>query len=146
MLRVSLDRRLAFAALAVMTGLCGCSASQPPSDTAPTFAVTPFGVAASTSGAYTVTMYGPVLGVAQGLNTIEIVVTDEQTKPVDGLTISLVPWMPAMGHGTSATPQIGPQGSGRYVASDVALIMPGEWQLRAALTTDEDAVVTVELP
>jgi len=91
-------------------------------------------------------MYGPVLGVAQGLNTIEIVVTDEQTKPVDGLTISLVPWMPAMGHGTSATPQIGPQGSGRYVASDVALIMPGEWQLRAALTTDEDAVVTVELP
>jgi hypothetical protein len=145
MLRDSLDRRLSFMAL---TGcLYGCSAaSPPPSHATEAFATAAFGAAASTSGAFTVTMYGPESGLAQGLNTVEIVVTDEQAAPVDGLTIGLVPWMPAMGHGTSAIPQIAAQGSGRYVASDVALIMPGEWQLRAALTEGEEAVVTVELP
>ncbi len=144
MLRDSLDRRLSFVALAGY--LFGCSAaSTPPSNTV-AFADAPFGVAASSSGAFTMTMYGPESGLAQGLNAVEIVVTDDHAAPVDGLTISLVPWMPAMGHGTSAIPQIVAQGSGRYVASDVALIMPGEWQLRAMLTEGEEAVVTVELP
>jgi hypothetical protein len=143
MLRDSLDRRLSFVALAGC--LYGCSAGSTP-PTVVTFAATPFGAAASSSGAFTVTMFGPESGLAQGLNAVEIVVTDDHATPVDGLTISLVPWMPAMGHGTSAIPQIVAQGSGRYVASDVALIMAGEWQLRAALTEGEEAVVTVELP
>ncbi len=59
------------------------------------------------------------------------------------LAIDLVPWMPAMGHGTSTIARVESSGGGHYVASDVALIMPGEWQLRAALTANEEAIIDV---
>ena len=125
--------------------LCACSAQQgqaPPD----TFETTPLGAVASTSGAFTVTMYPQTGGVVQGMNAVEIVVTDAEARPVDGLSITLVPWMPAMGHGSSTTPSITAKQSGRYVASDVVLVMPGTWQLRASLTAQEEAVVPVAVP
>lgn len=140
-------RPRAWASAAVF--LCACSASQESSsnsDANVSFAATPFGDAASTSGAFNVTMYAAQSGLVQGLNTIEIAVTDAQGAPVDGLVLSLTPWMPAMGHGSSAIPQIVAKGSGEYVATDVALIMPGLWQLRTQLDAQEQAVVSITLP
>ena len=82
----------------------------------------------------------------QGLDTVRIVVTDARSSaPVDGLAIQVVPWMPTMGHGSSAIPEIQPMGDGVYVASDVSLFMPGEWQLRTSLDANDSAVVTVEI-
>ena len=136
-----LTRKLAVWALA--HGLCACSA--PPSTNDNAFS-TPLGGTTSSSGTFTMAMYAPESGVVQGLNTLGIVVADLHGSPVDGLAITLVPWMAAMGHGTSAIPQIEPLGSGRYVASDVTLFMPGDWQLRTTLATREQAVVTVTVP
>ena len=66
-----------------------------------------------------------------GLDAVEIVVTDATSgAPVDGLDVTLTPWMPAMGHGASVTPLLTPMGSGHYRFTDVSLFMPGEWQLR----------------
>jgi hypothetical protein len=138
--------RNVLAALAAITCLFACSASPPPATTNSAFATAPLGVASSSSGEFTMTMYGPASGVAQGLNTVEICVTNHEAAPVDGLAIDLVPWMPSMGHGASAIPQIQPKGSGCYDASDVALIMPGTWQLRTSLMPTEEAVVTIEVP
>ncbi|HEY2366626.1 MAG TPA: FixH family protein [Polyangiaceae bacterium] len=124
---------------------CACSAQ--PRNTAPdTFATTPLGVSTSTSGAFTVTMYPQTGGLVQGLNAVEIVVTDANASPAGDLPITLVPWMPAMGHGASTIPNIAITAPGRYVADDVALVMPGTWQLRATLTPQEEAVVTVAVP
>lgn len=128
-----------------------CSSPSPPptsqTPTPTTFGATPISPpATSTSGAYVVTMYSAATGLVQGLDTVEIVVTDAQSMaPVDGLTINVVPWMPAMGHGTSVVPQITPMGNGKYVATDVVLFMAGTWQLRTNLTSAETAIVTVEI-
>jgi YtkA-like len=145
-----MSRRCSFLARALLLSCmsvlaCSASTSQaPPSAT--TFATTPMGVVTSSSGTRTVTMYPASTGLVQGLNTIELVVTDARTSaPVDGLTMSIVPWMPTMGHGSSAIPVVQPEGGGVYVARDVSLFMPGTWQLRTNLTTDDDAVVTVDI-
>jgi hypothetical protein len=72
--------------------------------------------------------YQPLIA---GLDCLELVVTDASTGAgVDGLTITMTPWMPAMGHGSDATPQPTDLGQGRYVLKDVNLFMPGEWQLQ----------------
>jgi hypothetical protein len=72
--------------------------------------------------------YQPLIA---GLQCVELVVTDPSTGAgVDGLEITMTPWMPAMGHGASVTPLLTPLGEGRYVFTDVSLFMPGEWQLR----------------
>jgi hypothetical protein len=66
-----------------------------------------------------------------GLGSIELRVTDAETgAPVEGLDVTLTPWMPAMGHGTSVVPQLVSADKGRYVFDNVSLFMPGEWQLR----------------
>jgi hypothetical protein len=72
--------------------------------------------------------YQPLIA---GLQCVELVVTDPSTGAgVDGLAITMTPWMPAMGHGASVTPLLTPLGQGRYVFTNVSLFMPGEWQLR----------------
>ena len=66
--------------------------------------------------------------------------------PEDGLTPVVAPWMPAMGHGSSRTPVVAAQGDGRYVATDVVLFMPGEWQLRVTLREGEHVVFPLAVP
>jgi hypothetical protein len=70
-----------------------------------------------------------------GLDCVELVVTDATSgAAVDQLAITMTPWMPAMGHGASVTPQLTPTGSGHYVFTNVSLPMPGEWQLRTTFS------------
>lgn len=73
----------------------------------------------------------PYQPLAEGLQCVELTATDASSGAnVDGLAITMTPWMPAMGHGASVTPILTPLGEGRYVFSNVSLFMPGEWQLR----------------
>lgn len=50
--------------------------------------------------------------------------------PLDGLVLSVEPWMPAMGHGTGMEPLVSALGEGSYVIDEVMLFMPGTWELR----------------
>ncbi len=73
----------------------------------------------------------PSQPLVAGLQCVELAVTDASTGAgVDGLSITMTPWMPAMGHGASVTPAVTALGGGRYVFTNVSLFMPGEWQLR----------------
>ena len=73
----------------------------------------------------------PYEPLVAGQQCVELVVTDASNgAAVDVLTVTLTPWMPAMGHGASVTPTVTPLGDGRYVFTTVSLFMPGEWQLR----------------
>jgi YtkA-like len=77
----------------------------------------------------------PFQPLVAGLQCIELVVTDASSgATVDGLAITMTPWMPAMDHGASVTPLLTPLGQGRYVFTNVSLFMPGEWQLRTQFT------------
>lgn len=86
--------------------------------------------------------------LTRGASSIKFVATDVTTSaPRDGLSIALVPWMPAMGHGASTVPTVTAQGGGVYVARDVVLIMPGTWQLRVQLSgaCSDNVVLSVEV-
>ena len=61
-------------------------------------------------------------------------ITDTVTAAaMDGLNPSVVPWMPAMGHGASVVPTVTAAGNGIYVVTNLSLIMPGRWELRTTL-------------
>jgi len=67
---------------------------------------------------------------------------DEHGASIDGLSIDVTPWMPAMGHGASVQPTVTPQGEGKYLVDNVYLFMPGVWELRsvfAGSSTDRAA-------
>jgi len=82
-----------------------------------------------------------------GNDSVELVLTDAKTgKPVDGETITLVPFMPTMGHGTSVIPVPQAKGNGHYVFTNVYLFMPGEWQLRFQFSGPVDDSAAPDIP
>ena len=70
----------------------------------------------------------------RGNLTAQLHVVDHQGAPVDGLQLTVEPWMPAMGHGSSVAPDVTPLGDGRYEVSRLVLFMQGQWELRVLLT------------
>ena len=80
---------------------------------------------------------------------IDLYVTDKSGQTSDGLTVEVVPWMPAMGHGASVYPTVSALGAGHYVAQPLELSMAGTWQLRIKLTKDAQeshAAIDVDVP
>jgi hypothetical protein len=96
----------------------------------------PFGTIASESGALSIeARTGPDQPPTRGLTTIDLDIADAQSgEPKDGLTLTVVPWMPAMGHGTSVKPALEAVGGGHYVISNVNMYMGGAWDLRIAIS------------
>jgi len=95
--------------------------------------------ALSASGALRLTLTSaPEAMPVRGTNTIELEVTQVDTGAgVSDLKLALVPFMPAMGHGSGFTPRSSVLGDGRYRFDDVVLNMPGLWELRT--TVEEPA-------
>ncbi len=80
---------------------------------------------------------------------LDVLVTDAQSKPVDGLTVTVLPWMPAMNHGSDVAPTVTPQGDGHYLAQPLELFMAGTWQLRISLqkgAQESHVQPTVDVP
>lgn len=69
-------------------------------------------------------------------NALVLQVVDAAGMPVDGATLSVTPFMPDHGHGSSVKPTVTPMGGGVYDVANVYLPMPGLWRL----------TVTVQLP
>jgi hypothetical protein len=80
---------------------------------------------------------------SRGLIDVELVVNDADGKPVDGLDLTVQPWMPQMGHGASTKPSIEAMGRGHYVVSKVAFFMPGQWELRTSIAGSMNDSATV---
>jgi hypothetical protein len=95
------------------------------------------GLAKQTSGALSVKlMEATPAPPAKQSNALTFVVTDAAGKPVDGATLSVTPFMPDHGHGSSVKPTVTPMGGGTYDVANVYLPMPGLWRL----------TVTVQMP
>ena len=54
-----------------------------------------------------------------------------------GADISVIPWMPEMGHGVSEKPVITEQGGGLYAIENIVLTMGGHWQLKINIKADD---------
>jgi hypothetical protein len=138
-----MSRLLLIASLAV----CGCS-SAPTSDEV-TFPDAPLTTLTSDDGAFTVELRTwPDQPPSRGVDAAELTVRDKHGALVDGLAIDVVPWMPDMGHGISTKPSLTAEGNGRYVAQQIAFIMPGRWELRTTLkgAVEERVTPTFEIP
>jgi hypothetical protein len=133
-------------ALALLGVAAACSGASPPGS--PTFSAEAYTTATSTSGALAVAVRTSPQPPSRGTNSVELTITRvSDGAPVDGLTLDVVPWMPAMGHGTS-TPTVTAQGGGVYLATEVYLYMPGIWALQTAIsgTVNDHAAPQVAVP
>jgi len=98
-------------------------------------------------GLYSVEMVIPEKELTVGVNTLDIIVHDNHDKDVVGAEITVVPWMPEMGHGVFEKPVIKERGGGLYSVENVVLIMRGHWQLRIKITKREtEDMVTFDFP
>ena len=115
------------ASVVLLFGLAACSSGSGSA----TFGSTPFSSVTSAACDARFDAYSAPDPLTRGDGEVEIVATSSETNaPLDGLSISMIAWMPAMGHGSSTTPVVTAQGNGKYVASGLVLAMPGDWQLR----------------
>ncbi len=79
---------------------------------------------------------GPEQPPVRGGVDAELTLTDASGAPKDGLTLSVTPWMPEMGHGASVMPAVAAQGAGKYLVTNLDLFMPGTWELRVSAGND----------
>jgi hypothetical protein len=79
---------------------------------------------------------------AESTNVWTMKITDAKGNAVDGATVTLKPWMPDMGHGSSVTPQIMAMGGGIYQVTLVDLFMPGIWSNTFTITVPSEPVTT----
>jgi hypothetical protein len=70
----------------------------------------------------------------RGNGSLHYLITDASGNPVDGLTLTVVPWMVQMGHGSSINPCVLAKGHGVYEVNNVYLFMAGEWQLKTTVS------------
>lgn len=114
-------------ALGLVGALGGCSGA--PSD-ASAFPLTVTSDRGALRATFTANPDPPIVGT----NEIDVDVTRASDgSAVDGLTITVAPFMPAMDHGTSGA-TVTPTGHGHYRVQDVYLFMPGRWELETSFT------------
>jgi len=119
---------------------CACAASAHPEP--------PARVLLSESGLLRFELRTPS-GVARGTNDVLLHVAEADSEtPSDELVLEMLPFMPAMGHGSGVSPQVTPLGSGDYAFSEVVLNMGGRWQLRTSISGErsDHVVFDVDVP
>jgi hypothetical protein len=127
----------------------GCSASAAPE--APFdggFPAAPFLTLPSQSGALSVELRSWPQPPTLGLINAELTVTQaDGGAPVDGLSVAIRPWMPAMDHG-AIRPTIVAEDGGRYAISNLDIYMQGEWQLQTTFSgaTEDYVAPEFEVP
>jgi subtilisin family serine protease len=75
---------------------------------------------------------------ARGTDIWALRVTDASGQPLPNLSLSVLPFMPDHGHGTSVTPQITSNGGGNYTVSNLYFFMPGVWRITFTSASPSD--------
>jgi hypothetical protein len=120
----------------------GCGGEQAPLGPAPlVFSGAPAETVASVGGQASISIRWSWSPPVVGYDASELTITDGTGAPMTGLMLSIVPWMPAHGHGASVAPTVidkGPDGfPGVYWVTPLDFYMSGTWQL---LTTIKSAM------
>lgn len=114
--------------LAVGVGLASCGSDAP--FVPVVFSTQPSQTVSSASGALTLTIFEPVdRRLSRGVNALQLQVTSDAGTRLDGLSMSMTTWMPAMGHGSGVIPSVAVIDGG-FVATNISLPMAGQWDLR----------------
>jgi hypothetical protein len=117
--------------VAVMAACVGCSSGSGPTAE---FPATAFSTVMTDSAMLRVEVRTSPQPPARGGIDAELTITDAASgAPRDGLTLQIRPWMPAMNHG-SIMATITPEGSGKYLVTEVDFYMAGLWELRTTIS------------
>lgn len=132
-------RAVAGLAMLLLLAQTSCSSPDPAAAASPAdggaFPADTYATVMSTSGALSIAVRTSPQPPAVGTDDVQFTITKASDgTPVDGLTLVVEPWMPSMGHGTSAAPTVTPQGDGVYLVSNVYLFMQGVWALRTTIS------------
>jgi hypothetical protein len=127
-------------------GACGTDPIQ--STEPPSFAADPDQVLASDSGSLTIAVRFAPAPPTVGTDAAQLSFVDGSGAAAAGLGLTVVPWMPAHGHGTSVNPTVTETAPGIFVATPLYLFMPGSWELRMTITgsVDDTAKAAFEIP
>ena len=121
--------RVKAVAVAIACAACSSGSTGPAS-----FPADAFSTSTTDSGALRVELRTSPQPPARGTIEAQFVVTKmADGSPVDGLTLAVQPWMPAMNHGAIA-PTVTPEGEGKYLVTELDVFMPGHWELRTAVS------------
>jgi len=144
----AIERMLRLAPAIVVAACVGCGDASAPAAPPLSFGPDPDQMVTSDSGALTVAVRFSPDPPTTGEDAAQLAFTDASGAPVAGLDLSVVPWMPAHGHGTSVNPTVTETSPGVFVASPLYLFMPGSWELRMTVggTVDDTAKASFELP
>jgi len=133
-----MSRRLTFLGAALLASGCAGQSATP---TAPVleFAGAPALTVASASGELALAVWWSPAQPTVGYDAAQLEITDAAGAPVAGLTLTIIPWMAAHGHGASVLPAVSETMPGIYVATPIDFFMAGNWELRTAIVRTTDA-------
>jgi hypothetical protein len=91
----------------------------------------------SASGALTATLLSATPAPpALRTNSWTVKLVDATGAPISGAALSVVPWMPDHGHGSSVVPQVTAGAAGSYTLDSLYLFMPGVWRITLGVMPD----------
>ena len=94
----------------------------------------------SSSGTFRATLRASSDPPPLGEQTVAMdVVYVDGGAPATGLSLTVVPWMPAMEHGTSIVPAVSETAAGTYSIDNAYLFMPGIWEMRTTIAASASA-------
>jgi hypothetical protein len=136
-------------ALAALAALSACGGTSTTGDLPPaSFSGAEVEVVPTDSGQLSLGLRWSPLAPVRGENAAELTLTDATGAPIDGLTVTVTPWMPAHAHGTSVQPETTTSAPGVFVVQPLYLFMSGEWELRTTVdgAIHDTVTATVEIP
>jgi hypothetical protein len=140
--RVTAMRGRLACSLAVLGGsilAAGCSGqATTPASPLLIFPGAPALTVASASGQLSIDLWWSPAQPTVGYDATQLAVTDAAGAPVAGLTLTVVPFMPAHGHGASVEPTVSETAPGVYVATPLDFFMAGNWELMTAIARTPD--------
>jgi hypothetical protein len=129
----------------VAGGACG---TDPVPSSQPSFGADPDQTISTDSGNLTIEVRFSPSPPSIGTDASQLTFKDANGAALTGLSVGVVPWMPAHGHGTSVDPTVSETTPGTFVANPLYLFMPGSWELRVTIsgTVDDTAKAAFEIP
>jgi hypothetical protein len=128
--------RLIVASAAIF--MAGCGQASVPAAAALVFQGAPALTVASASGQLSIGIWWSPAQPTVGYDATQLAITDSTGAPVTGLTLTIIPWMPAHGHGASVEPTVSETAPGIYVATPLDFFMAGNWELMTSIARSAD--------
>lgn len=89
---------------------------------------------ATETGYYTAELVMKPKNPVVGKNKAHLIIHDYEATDIPGLTIKVVPYLPAKKLESGVKPTVNDSGRGLYIIEDIDFPEPGQWELKITIT------------